>query len=43
MGSAVREGYAFPVVIPDNMKSIVIRAKNPAPRFNYVFLEYADS
>ncbi|MDR3638998.1 MAG: hypothetical protein P4L84_34655 [Isosphaeraceae bacterium] len=31
----------FPVVIPDNMKSIVIRAENCTPRFNDVFVEYA--
>jgi transposase len=36
-------GAVFPVVIPDNMKSIVIEAENTAPRFNDVFLEYADS
>ena len=34
---------SFPVVIPDNMKSIVIEAENTAPRFNDVFLEYAQS
>ena len=34
-------GGVFPVVIPDNMKSIVIQAENCAPRFNDVFLEYA--
>ena len=34
-------GGVFPVVIPDNMKSIVIEAENTAPRFNDVFLEYA--
>lgn len=34
-------GAVFPVVIPDNMKSIVIKADNTAPRFNDVFLEYA--
>jgi hypothetical protein len=33
----------FPVVIPDNMKSIVIEAENTAPRFNDVFLEYAQA
>ena len=33
----------FPVVIPDNMKSIVITAEHTAPRFNDVFLEYAQS
>jgi transposase len=31
----------FPVVIPDNMRSIVIAAEHCAPRFNDVFLEYA--
>lgn len=36
-------GGVFPVVIPDNMKSIVITAENTAPRFNDVFLEYAQS
>jgi hypothetical protein len=36
-------GGVFPVVIPDNMKSIVIEAENTAPRFNDVFLEYAQS
>jgi transposase len=34
-------GGVFPVVIPDNMKSIVITAENTAPRFNDAFLEYA--
>ena len=34
-------GGVFPVVIPDNMKSIIITAENTAPRFNDVFLEYA--
>lgn len=33
----------FPVVIPDNMGSIVVKAENTAPRFNDVFLEYAQS
>jgi transposase len=33
----------FPVVIPDNMRSIVIEAENTAPRFNDVFFEYAQS
>jgi transposase len=33
----------FPVVIPDNMKSIIVKAENTAPRFNDVFLEYAQS
>lgn len=36
-------GGVFPVVIPDNMASIVVRAENTAPRFNDVFLEYAQS
>ena len=36
-------GGVFPVVIPDNMKSIVITAEHTAPRFNDVFLEYAQS
>ncbi len=36
-------GGVFPVVIPDNMKSIVIEAENTAPRFNDVFFEYAQS
>jgi transposase len=36
-------GGVFHVVIPDNMKSIVITAENTAPRFNDVFLEYAQS
>lgn len=35
-------GGVFPVVIPDNMKSIVVQA-DTAPRFNDVFLEYAQS
>jgi len=34
-------GGIFPVVIPDNMKSIIIVAEKCAPRFNDVFLEYA--
>jgi transposase len=34
-------GGVFPVVIPDNMGSIVVHAENTAPRFNDVFLEYA--
>jgi transposase len=33
----------FPVVIPDNMSSIVVKAENCAPRFNDVFFEYAQS
>jgi transposase len=36
-------GGVFAVVIPDNMKSIVVRAENTAPRFNDVFFEYAQS
>ena len=36
-------GGVFPVVIPDNMRSIVVHAENTAPRFNDVFLEYAQS
>ncbi len=36
-------GGIFAVVIPDNMKSIVVVAENTAPRFNDVFLEYAQS
>lgn len=36
-------GGVFPVVIPDNMASIVVKAENTAPRFNDVFLEYAQS
>ncbi len=36
-------GGVFPVVIPDNMKSIVITAEPTAPRFNDVFFEYAQS
>jgi hypothetical protein len=36
-------GGVFPVVIPDNMKSIVIVAENTAPRFNDTFMEYAQS
>jgi len=34
-------GGVFPVVIPDNMKSIVVTAEHTAPRFNDAFLEYA--
>lgn len=33
----------FPVVIPDNMRAIVVEAENTAPRFNDVFLEYAQA
>jgi transposase len=36
-------GAVFPVVIPDNMASIVVKAENTAPRFNDVFFEYAQS
>jgi len=36
-------GAVFPVVIPDNMKSIVIVAENTAPRINDAFMEYAQS
>jgi transposase len=36
-------GGVFPVVIPDNLKAIVIQAEHTAPRFNDVFLEYAQS
>ena len=36
-------GGVFPVVIPDNMRSIVIEAENTAPRFNDTFIEYAQS
>jgi hypothetical protein len=36
-------GGVFPVVIPDNMGSIVVEAENTAPRFNDVFFEYAQS
>jgi transposase len=36
-------GGVFPVVIPDNMRAIVTEAENCAPRFNDVFLEYAQS
>ncbi|MGH9307134.1 MAG: IS21 family transposase [Acidimicrobiales bacterium] len=36
-------GGVFPVVIPDNMKSIVIEAESTAPRFNDTFMEYAQS
>ena len=33
----------FPVVIPDNMKSIVTVAEHTAPRINDAFMEYAQS
>src|SRR5665213_63145 len=36
-------GGVFPVVIPDNMKSIVIVAEHTAPRINAAFMEYAQS
>ena len=36
-------GGVFPVVIPDNMRSVVVKAENTAPRFNDVFFEYAQS
>jgi transposase len=36
-------GGVFPVVVPDNMKSIVITAENTAPRINDAFMEYAQS
>ena len=36
-------GGVFPVVIPDNMRSIVIEAEHTAPRFNDTFIEYAQS
>jgi transposase len=36
-------GGVFPVVIPDNMRSIVVEAENTAPRFNDVFFEYGQS
>jgi transposase len=36
-------GGVFPVVIPDNMSAVVTEAENCAPRFNDVFLEYAQS
>ncbi len=36
-------GGVFPIVIPDNMKSIVIEAEKTAPRFNDVFMEYAQA
>ena len=36
-------GGVFPVVIPDNMASIVTKAENTAPRFNDTFFEYAQS
>jgi transposase len=36
-------GGVFPVVIPDNMKSIVITAEDTGPRINDAFMEYAQS
>lgn len=36
-------GGVFPVVIPDNMKSIVTVAEHTAPRINDTFMEYAQS
>ncbi|HVE45646.1 MAG TPA: hypothetical protein VNA57_02705 [Acidimicrobiales bacterium] len=36
-------GGVFPVVIPDNMGSIVVKAENTAPRFDDVFFEYVQS
>jgi transposase len=36
-------GGVFPAVIPDNLKAIVITAEHTAPRFNDVFIEYAQS
>jgi transposase len=36
-------GGVFPVIIPDNMKAIVITAENTAPRINDAFMEYAQS
>ena len=50
--AAVIEGFeaawryfdgVFPVVIPDSMTAIVVKADNVAPRFNDTFLEYAQS
>jgi transposase len=34
-------GGLFPVIIPDDMTSIVTEAEDTAPRFNDVFQEYA--
>jgi len=34
-------GGVFPVVIPDNMSSIVVEADNLEPSFNQAFVEYA--
>ncbi|MGO8871305.1 MAG: IS21 family transposase [Acidimicrobiales bacterium] len=36
-------GGVFPVVIPDNMSSVVTTAEHTAPRFNDTFLEYAQT
>jgi len=36
-------GGVFPVVIPDNMSTVVTEAENTAPRFSDVFIEYAQS
>lgn len=36
-------GGIFRVLIPDNMKSVVVVADAAAPRFNVAFLEYAQS
>jgi transposase len=36
-------GGVFPVIIPDNMSTIVTEAENTAPRINDVFQEYAQS
>ena len=36
-------GGVFPVIIPDNMKSIVTVAEHTAPRINDTFMEYAQS
>ena len=36
-------GGVFPVVIPDNMRSIVVHAEHTAPRFNDTFIEYAQA
>ncbi|HLX88944.1 MAG TPA: IS21 family transposase [Acidimicrobiales bacterium] len=36
-------GGVFPVVVPDSMTAIVVKADNIAPRFNDTFLEYTQS
>jgi transposase len=36
-------GGVFPVVIPDNMSSVVTKADDINPRFNDTFIEYAQS